>query len=167
MAMVTPLPTVRPVGFAVVIVMVTVVPLSEAVEIALVVGSGQTEASPVVQVGGEVPAAQAGRLPVAVNESSAGLYNSAVFSAVCPGGAPEPGAGVEMLRNELPVEPPTISTCPSSAVPLPSIRVAVGPLRAIVIKPPLPLPATVNALVLSLYNSAVCSALHWKPLAEP
>jgi hypothetical protein len=90
-----------------------------------------------------------------------------VFRADCPAGAPEPAGGGVMLRNELPVEPPTISTCPSSAVPLPEIRVALGPLRAIVILPPLPLPATVNALVFSLYSSEVCSALHWNPLVPP
>ena len=55
-----------------------------------------------------------------------------------------------MLRNELPVEPPTINTWPSNAVPLPWISVALGPLRATVMRPPLPLPAIVNALVLSL-----------------
>jgi hypothetical protein len=51
-------------------------------------------------------------------------------------------------------------------VPLPEISVALGPLRATVITPPLPLPAKVNALVLSLYSSAVFSALHWKPLVS-
>ena len=82
-------------------------------------------------------------------------------------GAPEPAGGGERLRKELPVEPPTISTWPSRAVPLPEIKVALGPLRAIVILPPLPLPANVNALVLSLYSSAVFSALHWNPLVPP
>ena len=97
----------------------------------------------------------------------AGLYNSAVCSACCPGGAPEPAGGGARLRNELPVEPPTINTWPSSAVPLPLIRVALGPLRAIVIRPPLPLPATVKALVFSLYSSEVRSASHWKPGVPP
>ena len=77
------------------------------------------------------------------------------------------GGGTDRPRNELPVEPPTISTWPSSAVPLPEIRVALGPLRAMVITPPLPLPAKVNALVVSLYSSAVFSALHWKPATPP
>ena len=36
-----------------------------------------------------------------------------------------------------------------------------------VIMPPLPLPAKVNALVFSLYSSAVCSALHLNPLVPP
>ena len=114
-----------------------------------------------VQVGGEVPAAHPGiELVVAVNASVAGLYNSAVLNATCPVGVPGPGVGGEVLVNELPVEPPTISTWPSSAVPLPEIRVALGPLRAIVIRPPLPPPANVKALVFSLYSSAVCSVSH-------
>jgi len=52
-------------------------------------------------------------------------------------------------------------------VPLPEIRVALGPLRAIVITPPLPLPAKVNALVLSLYSSAVFSESHSNPAVPP
>jgi len=133
---------------AVVMVMVTVPLLSVAPEIALV-GPPQTDASPVVQVGGKVPAGHPGiAWVVAVKASVAGLYNSAVFSAICPGGAAAGAGGSD--RNELPLEPPTISTWPSSDVPLPEIRVAVGPLRATVIKPLLPLPATVNALVFSL-----------------
>src|ERR1700683_5284145 len=164
--MVTPSPMVSPVGSADAMVMVAVVPLEVAVEI-LLVAPPHLKAPPGVQVGGPVPAAQAGIVALAVNASVAGLYNSDVFSADCPGGAPDPAAGVEVARNELPVEPPTISTWPSSAVPLPWIRVELGPLRAIVIKPPLPVPASVKVLVLSLYNSAVCSALHWKPLIPP
>jgi hypothetical protein len=147
--MVTPSPTVRPVGLAVLMVMVTVPPLSLALPIALV-GPPQTEARPVVQAGGKVPAGHPGiALVVAVKASVAGLYNSAVFNAVCPGGAPA-GGEAAADRNELPDEPPTMSIWPSSPVPLPSIRVALGPLRATVIRLLLPVPATVNALVVSL-----------------
>src|SRR5580692_3445319 len=147
--MVTPSPTVRPVGLAVLMVMVTVLVLSLALEIALV-APAQTDARPVVQAGGDVPAGHPGiALVVATKASVAGLYNSAVFSAVCPGGAPA-GGEEAADRNELPDEPPTISIWPSTPVPLPSIRVALGPLRATVIRPPLPLPASVNALVISL-----------------
>ncbi len=157
--------------------MVAVVPVSVALEIALAVPP-QTEGKPVVQShtspAGQVagatgavvcPAGQAGIELVKLKASVAGLYNSAVFSAVSTPGAPEPAGGVTRLRNELPVEPPTISTWPSSAVPLPLIRVAVGPLRAMLIAPPVP--AKVNAWVFSLYNSDVCSALHWNPLVPP
>ena len=139
-------PTIRLAGFAVVIVMVTVVPLSDALEIALVVPA-QIAGKPVAH---EVPVGHDGTELVAVNASVAGLYNSAEFNPTCWVGAPEPAGGAERLRKELPVEPPTISTCPSSAVPLPEIKVALGPLRAIVILPPLPLPANVNAWVVSL-----------------
>src|ERR1700674_27443 len=122
-ATVTLLPTSKPVGFAVVMVMVTVPPLSDALEIALV-GPGQTAASPSVQAGGNVPGAHDGiALVVAVKLSVAGLYNSAVCHATCPGGDPAGGVGA-VDRNELPVEPPTISTWPSKPVPLPSIMVA-------------------------------------------
>ena len=177
MATVTLLPIVSPGGLAEVIVMVTVVPVSDADVIALAVPP-QTEGRPVVQsqtspagqvagvTGGLVcPAGHAGIELVKLKASVAGLYNSAVFSAVCTPGAPEPAGGGVRLRNELPVEPPTISTWPSSAVPLPVIRVALGPLRAMLIAPPVP--AKVNALVVSLYNSAVASALHWNPLVPP
>jgi hypothetical protein len=88
-----------------------------------------------------------------------------VFCAVCPNGA-HPGGGVDSDRNVLPVDPPVISTLPSSEVPDPVIRVAVAPLRAVVIWPPLLAPATVKlpvVLVVSVYSSAVLSALHWKP----
>ena len=160
-------PTIRPVGvFAVFMVIVTVVPLSaaDAIALALLAGPAQIEGRPVAH---EVRVGHTGiALVVAVKASVAGLYNSAVLSAVCPGGDPAGGADWAD-RNELPVEPPTISTWPSSAVPLPSIRVALGPLRAMVIRPPLPLPANVNDWVLSLYSSAVFNALHWKPLVEP
>ena len=44
---------------------------------------------------------------------------------------------------------------------------ALGPLRAMVIWPPLPLPASVKVLVVSLYSSAVCSASHSNPLLVP
>ncbi len=94
------------------------------------------------------------------------MYNSAVLSATCPGGDPAGGA-VAVDRNDCPAEPPTISTWPSSEVPLPSISVADGPMRAEVITPPLPLPAYVNVLVVSLYSSAVFSVLHWKDPAVP
>ena len=115
-----------------------------------------------------MPAAHAGiELVVAVKASVAGLYNSAVLNATCPVGTPGPGVGGVVLRNELPVEPPTISTWPSSAVPLPEIKVALGPLRAIVIRPPLPLPASVKLWVVSLYNSEVCRAVHVYPLCPP
>lgn len=154
-------PTIRLLGFADVIVTVTVVPLSEVDEITLAVPA-QIEGRPVEH---DVPVGHPGIVEVAVNASVTGLYSSAVFSPVCPGGAPA-GGELAVDRNELPVEPPTISTCPSSAVPLPEISVALGPLRATVITPPLPLPAKVNALVLSLYSSAVFSALHWKPLVS-
>ena len=167
MAIVTPSPTVRPVGFDDVMVMVTVLPVSLAELIALV-GPPHIDASPVVHAGGCVPAGHAGiAFVVAAKASVAGLYNSAVFNATCPVGTPGPGVGGLMLKNELPVEPPTISTWPSSAVPLPEIRVALGPLRAIVIKPPLPLPASVNALVTSLYSSEVRSASHSNPFCPP
>src|ERR1700688_4398213 len=145
--MVTPSPTVRPLGLAVLMVMVTVLVASLALEIALV-GPAHSDAKPVVQAGGDVPAGHPGiALVVGVKASVAGLYNSAVFSAICPGGAAAGAGGSD--RNELPLEPPTISTWPSSPVPLPEIRVAVGPLRATVIRPPLPLPAAVNVLVSS------------------
>src|ERR1700679_332940 len=146
------------------LVMVTVVPLSDAAVIAAE-GPPHTDGRPLLH---EVtPAAHPGIELVAVKASVAGLYNSAECSADCPDGAPEPAGGTDRPRNELPVEPPTISTWPSSAVPLPEIRVALGPLRATVITPPLPLPAKVNALVVSLYSSAVFSALHWKPATPP
>ena len=100
----------------------------------------------------------------AVKASVAGLYNSPVLRAVSLG---SPGCAVAD-RNEMPVEPPTISTWPSNAVPLPSIRVALGPLRAIVIRPSLPLPANEKVWVFSSYSSAVCSAVHRKaPLVAP
>lgn len=137
------------------------VPLSDVLEIALV-GPGQTEAIPLVQPGGKVPAAHAGSDAVAVKLSVFGLYSSAVNNACCPGGDPT-GGDVAVDRNELPVEPPTINACPSSDVPLPEIRVTLGPLRAMVMRPPLPLPAKLKVLVLSSNSSAVCSASHWKP----
>ena len=147
------------------LVMVTVVPLSDAAVIAAD-GPPQIDAMPAAH--DDTPAAHPGIEPVvAVKASVVGLYNSAVCSADCPDGAPVLGGGTDRPRNELPVEPPTISTWPSSAVPLPEIRVALGPLRAMVITPPLPLPAKVNALVVSLYSSAVFSALHWKPATPP
>src|ERR1700719_2414809 len=124
--MVTPSPIVRPVGLAVLMVMVTVPLLSLAALIALV-GPPHIDANPVVQVGGDAPAGHPGiALVVGVKASVAGLYNSAVFSAICPGGAAAGAGGSD--RNELPLEPPTISTWPSSDVPLPEIRGAVGPL---------------------------------------
>src|SRR5277367_5653385 len=146
------------------LVMVTVVPLSAAAVIAAD-GPPHIDGRPVAH--DDTPAAHPGIEPVAVKASVAGLYNSAECSADCPAGAPEPAVGTDADRNEVPVEPPTINTWPSSAVPLPEIRVALGPLRAMVIVPPLPLPATVNAWVVSLYNSAVFSALHWKPATVP
>src|ERR1019366_10413471 len=149
-------PTISPGGFAA-LVIVTVVPLSAADVIILTV-PGQIAGSPPAHI---VPAAHPGMDAIAVKESVTGLYSSAVLSAVWLGGGI---VGTPTDRNDCPVEPPTISTCPSSAVPLPSIRVAVGPLRAIVIKPSLPPPAYVNDLVLSLYSSAVWSALHMFPL---
>jgi hypothetical protein len=60
-------------------------------------------------------------------------------------------------RNELPLEPPVISTWPLSN------KVALAPLRAVVIKPLPPAPARVKVPVFSLYSSAVCSASHSKP----
>ena len=89
-----------------------------------------------------------------------------MFCATCPKGA-HPGGGVDSARNELPLEPPVISTLPSNAVPDPVIRVAVPALRAVVICPPLLAPARVKlpvVLVVSVYSSAVLSASHWKPL---
>jgi hypothetical protein len=67
---VTLLPTSTPVGFAV-LVIVTVVPLSEADVIALS-GPLQVEGSPVVQLGGVVPAVHPGMDPVAVKVSATG-----------------------------------------------------------------------------------------------
>ena len=99
MAIVTPSPTVSPVGFAVLIVIVTVVPLSLA-ELMLLVGPAQTEANPVVHAGGCVPAGHPGiALVVAVKASVAGLYNSALLNATCPVGTPGPGVGGLTLRN--------------------------------------------------------------------
>ena len=66
-----------------------------------------------------------------------------MFCATCPNG-PHPGGGVDSDRNELPLEPPVISTLPSSDVPDPVIRVAVAPLRAVVIWLPLLAPASVK-----------------------
>src|SRR5580698_4262260 len=163
LAVVTLSPTIRLEGFAVVMVIVTVVPLSEADVIALV-APAQMEGNALAH---EVPVGHPGIELVAVKASVVGLYNSAEFNPTCPVGAPEPAGGTDRPRNELPVEPPTINTWPSSAVPLPEIRVALGPLRATVMTPPLPLPAKVNALVVSLYSSAVFSALHWKPATPP
>src|ERR1700735_3634687 len=115
-------PTIRLLGFAA-LVIVTVVPLSEADVIGLV-GPAQIEARPVAH---DVPVGQLGiGLATGMKASVAGLYNSAVFKADCPAGAPEPAGGGVMLKNELPLEPPTISTCPSSAGPLPVISVALG-----------------------------------------
>src|SRR6202046_4730356 len=160
-AITTLLPTRMPVTA---LVMVTVVPLSDAAVIAAD-GPPHTDGRPFAH---EVtPAAHPGIEAVAVKASVAGLYNSAECSADCPAGAPVLGGGTDRPRNELPVEPPTINTWPSSAVPLPEMRVALGPLRATVMVPPLPVPATVKALVVSLYSSAVFSALHWKPLRPP
>src|SRR5271156_840079 len=177
LATVTLLPIVSPGGLAEVIVMVTVVVVSAAVEIALAVPA-QTEGRPLVQshtspagqvagaTGGlECPAGHAGIELVKLKASVAGVYNSALFGAVPARGWPDPAGGVTRLRNELPVEPPTISTWPSSAVPLPSIRVALGPLRAMLIAPPVP--AKVNAGVFSLSTSAVCGPLPGTPLAPP
>src|SRR5580698_1208167 len=115
------------------LVMVTVVPLSDAAVIAAA-GPPQTDARPVAH--DDTPAAHPGIEAVAVKASVVGLYNSAECSAACPAGAPVLGGGTDRPRNELPVEPPTINTWPSSAVPLPEIRVALGPLRATVITPP-------------------------------
>src|SRR5271163_920186 len=90
------------------LVMVTVVLLSAAAVIALV-GPAHTAGRPVEQV--VTPGEQAGiGLLTAVNVSVVGLYNSASCRATCPVGAPEPAAGVDSPRNELPLEPPTIST---------------------------------------------------------
>jgi len=105
-AIVASSPMVKPTGFAVVVVTVTVVPLSEIDEMALGV-PGQVAGRPLEH---EVPAAHTGIELVAVKASVAGLYNSAVYNPTCPVGAPEPAAGVVVLTNELPVEPPTIST---------------------------------------------------------
>ena len=91
--------------------MVTVVPLSAAVEM-LTVGPTQTEGSAVVQsqvspgrqvAGGTAglacPAGQAGIELVAVKASVAGLYNSAECNAACPIGEPiAPGAMAGRLR---------------------------------------------------------------------
>src|SRR6202035_3542125 len=67
---VTLLPTSSPVGFAV-LVIVTVVPLSDAEVIGLS-GPPQVEGSPVVHVGGVVPAVHPGIEPVAVKVSATG-----------------------------------------------------------------------------------------------
>src|SRR5208282_6601439 len=131
-SIVTLSPMVRPAGFAA-LVTVTVVPLS-AVEVIGLAVPGHRNGVGMVLVS-------------AVKVSVVGLYNSAVFNPTCPLGTPELAGGVTMLRNELPFEPPTISTWPSSEVPLPSIRVVVGPVRAEVIVPPLPVPANVNVWV--------------------
>jgi hypothetical protein len=128
----TPLPTAKAFGFADDMVTVTVFPLSLVDEIVAEI-LGQLAGSGMV-------------LDIAVNASVAGLYNSAVLSAVMIGGLD----GATTDRNDEPFAPPTISTWPSSAVPLPSIMVTVGPLRAEVILLLLPEPASVNALVLSL-----------------
>ena len=123
------------------LLIVTVVPVSDA-EVITVAVPGQLAGSPVVHaVGVEIedsPAGHPGTDAIAVKLSVAGLYSSAELSAIWVGAA---WVGVPVLRNDWPLEPPTISTWPSSAVPLPSIRVALGPLRADVIRPPLPLPA--------------------------
>ena len=79
-----------------------------------------------------------------------------MFCDICPAGPHPVGAAVSD-RNELPVEPPVISTVPLFS------SVAVAALRAVVIWPPLPAPATVNLLVVSSYSSAVLSASHSKP----
>ena len=126
-AIVTLLPTFSPAGLAVVIVTVTVVPLSDVDEIALQPPT-HTAGNPAHAA---TPAAHVGIETVAVKAFAAGLYSSAVFNVTCPVGTP---AGVEVPMNDCPVEPPTISTCPSSAVPLPSIRVALAPTRAAVIR---------------------------------
>ena len=63
-------PTIRPVGFAA-LVMVTVVPLSAEDVIGLLVPP-QIEGSPVVQAGGVVPAVHPGIDPVAVKVSATG-----------------------------------------------------------------------------------------------
>ena len=139
---------------------VTVVPLSAVDEIALE-APAHTAGRP-AQAG--TPAAHTGIEPVAMKASVAGLYNSALFDATCPAGAFD---GDEAPMKDWPVAPPTISTCPSSGVPLPSIRVALAPARAAVINPPLPVPASVKVFVLRLYNSAVCSAVHSKPGTPP
>ena len=86
-----------------------------------------------------------------------------MFCATCPKG-PHPGGGGDSDRNVLPLEPPLISTLPSSEVPDPVIKFAVAPLRAAVIMWLLPAPASVKVWVVSLYNSALCNASHWKPL---
>src|ERR1700735_3106989 len=126
-AMTTLLPPRMPVTA---LVMVTVVPLSDAAVIAAD-GPPHMDGSPVAQ--DDTPAAHPGIEPVAMKASVAGLYNSAEWSADCPAGAPEPAGGTDRPRNELPGEPPTINTWPSIAVPLPEMRVALGPLRAMVI----------------------------------
>lgn len=147
-AIITPAPMVRPGGFATGMLTVTFscvgtpVVAALVVEIALrVAGREQTEASPLVHAGvvaGDSPAGHGGIGKLnAVKVSVTGLYNSPVLSAVWDGFP----VGVVVARNELPVEPPMINTWPSSAVPLPSIRVTLGPLRAMVILKPLPLPA--------------------------
>jgi hypothetical protein len=102
---------VRPGGFAIGVVTVTVVPLSLVDEIGFrVAGREQTEASPLLHAGvvaDDSPAGHAGIGELnAVKVSVAGSYNSAVLSAVWAG-FPD---GVVVARNELPAEPPTIST---------------------------------------------------------
>ena len=122
------------------LLIVTVVPVSDAELITLAV-PGQVAGSPLVHAGvvkEDSPAGHPGTDAMAVNLSVAGLYSSAVLSATWVGAGV---VGVPVLRNDWPLEPPTISTWPSSDVPLPSMRVALGPLRAVVITPPLPLPA--------------------------
>ena len=82
---------ISPVGLAVVIVMVTVVPLSVAVEIALAAPT-QTEGRPSAHEA--PPAAHPGIELVAVKASVAGLYNSAECNAACPTGDPIAPAGI-------------------------------------------------------------------------
>src|SRR5208282_3942792 len=108
-------PMIRPVTA---LVIVTVVPVSDAAVIGLAT-PGHIAGSAPAQI---VPAAHPGTDAIAVKASVVGLYNSAVLSAICPVGDPA-GGGDAADRNELPVEPPTISTWPSSEVPLPSISV--------------------------------------------
>ena len=137
---------------------VTVVPVSEAEVIGLV-GPAQIEGRPVAH---DVPVGHAGDGLVAVKASVAGLYNYAQFEHRLVRSVRRTGRRRCQAGTVCPVEPPTISTCPSSAVPLPEIRVALDPLRAIVVGP-----AACRCPRRSLFvcrcNSAVCSALHWKP----
>src|SRR5260370_16886822 len=88
--MVPPPPTVRPVGLAVLMVMVTVLVLSLALKIALV-GPAQIDARPVVQAGGGLPARHPG-IPLggAVDFSVPRFYHSPPSIPTLPRCAPTP-----------------------------------------------------------------------------